>query len=270
MARVLAISSYVVHGHVGLCAIVPALQAIGHEVMAVPSVVLSNHYGYRNVTGVDVAAVQLTAILEGLKANGWLDNVDAVITGYLPSPEHVEAITAMLARLGETLPDVLYLCDPVLGDDPDGLYVSAELAAAVRDALVPLADVVTPNRFELAWLTGSEVASAADANRAAKQLGDDVSVVTTSIPAGDGLIENVLAGWREDDVIVVHERSGVPRGTGDLFAALYLGFILDEYDESDALAKATGVVDEVVEASLGREELQIAGILFDVISGGDA
>lgn len=269
MARVLAISSYVAHGHVGLSAIVPALQAMGHEVMAVPSVVLSNHYGYREVAGVEVTAAQLAALLDGLKANGWLDNVDAVITGYLPSPEHVATITATLARLGEALPDVLYLCDPVLGDDPGGLYVSAELAASVRDALVPLADILTPNRFELAWLTGAEVATAADASRAAKQLGDDVCVVTTSVPAGDSLLENVLSGWREDDVIVVHERTGVPRGTGDLFAALYLGYVLLGYEESDALAKSTGIVDELVEASLGFEELQIAGILCDVINSSD-
>lgn len=269
MARVLAVSSHVAHGHVGLSAVVPALQAMGHDVIAVPTVVLSNHYGYADVGGFEVSAEQMTDILRGLRANGRLDTVEAVITGYLPSKDQVAAIADELARLGETLPDVLYLCDPVLGDDPGGLYVDAGLAAWVRDKLVPLADIITPNRFELAWLTEADVASAGDASSAAKLLGDDVSVVTTSVPAGDGFLENVLAGWREDDVVVVRERTGVPHGTGDLFAALYLGFVLDGFEESDALAKAVGVVDEVIEASLNCAELQLAGILFDLIRSGN-
>ncbi len=269
MARVLAVSSHVAHGHVGLNAVVPALQAMGHDVMAVPTVVLSNHYGYAEVGGFEVAPQKMTEIFRGLRANGHLNDVDAVITGYLPTPEHVEAIADELARLGEASPNVLYLCDPVLGDDPGGLYVKPELAASVRDKLVPLADVITPNRFELAWLTGADVGTAAEASGAARLLGDDVSVATTSVPAGDGLLEIVLAGWREEDVIAVHERNGVPHGIGDLFAALYLGFLLEGYNESDALAKATGVVEEVVEASLNRDELQLAGLLPDVIRSGD-
>lgn len=269
MARVLAVSSFVADGHVGLGAVVPALHAMGHDVVAVPTVVLSNHYGYPHVGGFEVECAKLVEILGGLRANGRLDRVDAVITGYLPGCDHVDAIASELAQLGELLPDALYLCDPVLGDDPDGLYVSPELAACVRDKLVGLADIITPNRFELAWLTGTDVASAADAARAARLLGEDVSVTTTSVPAGDKFLENVLTGWREDDVIVVHECDGVPHGTGDLFAALYLGFILEGYEESDALAKATGVVDEVVEASLNRNELQLAGLLTDIIRSDD-
>lgn len=269
MARILAVSSFVADGHVGLRSIAPALQAMGHDVMAVPSVVLSNHYGYRDVGGFELSAMQMSDILGGLRANGRLDAVDAVITGYLPGSDHIEAVASELSRLGDALPEILYLCDPVLGDDPGGLYVPAELAAEVRDTLVPLADIITPNRFELSWLTGADVPTAADASAASRLLGDDVSVVTTSVPAGDGLLENVLSGWEEDDVIVVNERRGVPHGTGDLFSALYLGYLLDGLEESDALAKATGVVDEVIEASLDRRELQLAGLLGDVIRGND-
>ncbi|MBU2582421.1 MAG: pyridoxal kinase [Alphaproteobacteria bacterium] len=269
MARVLAISSFVARGHVGLGAILPALQAMGHEVMAVPSVVLSSHYGYKTVTGFDVEAGQMVSILDGLRSNGWLDTTDAILTGFLPSDQHVSAIATVLERIADKRPEVLYLCDPVFGDDPGGLYVPEELAASVRGILVPLADIVTPNRFELSWLTGTDVTTAADASSAARLLGEDVSVVTTAVPAGDGLLENVLCGWQEDDVIVVNERSGVPHGTGDLLAALYLGYLLDGYAESDSLAKSTGVVDEVIEASLGRDELLLAGLLSDIIRGNE-
>lgn len=254
MARILAISSYVANGHVGLGAVVPALQAMGHEVIAVPTVVLSDHYGYDEVGGFEVGVEQLNAILKGLKANGWFGKLDAVMTGFLPSALHVEAVVTAIGRLRRSSPAAIYLCDPVMGDEEGGLYVAEEVAAAVRDRLVTIAQLVTPNRFELAWLTGAEIDDPRSAIKAAGEL-DATSVVATSVPAGQGLIANVLADkklacW---EVTTIHRH--VPHGTGDLFSALVLGNLLHHKDGPEAVARATAGVRIVVEASLGREEL---------------
>ena len=256
MARVLAISSFVAFGHVGLGAIVPALQALGHDVIALPTVVLSSHYGYREVGGFDLERDQIRSIVNGLTANGWLDEVDAVLTGYMPSLDLVTSFARMLENLGAGRPDVLYLCDPVIGDDPRGVYVAEEVAAAIRDMLVPLADVITPNRFELQWLSGAPVTDAASADAAAELIGADL-VAATSIPAGPGMIANIISAEDMAGQSRHPLRKGVPHGTGDLFAALLLGHLLNGLGESEALARASAGVDIMVRESLGLTEMRL-------------
>lgn len=256
MARILAISSYVAYGHVGLAAIVPALQAMRHEVIAIPTVVLSSHNGYEAVRGFPLTGEQIDGLIESLVSNGWLDEVDAVLTGYMPSVEVTASLAAALARLGSANPEVLYLCDPVLGDDPGGLYVGEDVAVAMRDRLVPLADIVTPNRFELAWLSGLPVDSPADADAASDEIGADL-LVATSIPASERMIANVYS-TPEQTGRAEHERfPQVPHGTGDLFAALLLGHMLEGCDAADATSRATAGVRLVIESSVDSDELRL-------------
>lgn len=261
MARILAISSQVAFGHVGLSAIVPALQRLGHEVIVVPTVVLSNHYGYETVGGLHIEPDAFTSILAALQSNGWLDGLDALITGYMPSVRHVEVVARALVRMADEMPDLLYLCDPVIGDDPDGLFVRAEVADAIRDQLVPLADIVTPNRMELAWLTGQPVTDCASADAASGMFGGDLVVAATSIPSGAGQLANLLS--TEDDACYTSTpwRGGVPHGTGDLFAALLLGHMLNGAEDRESLARAAAGVGQVILASIGAVELK----LFDTL-----
>ena len=149
MGRILAISSQVARGSVGLSAITAALQRLGHEVVALPTVILSSHLGYPNVAGTKVDVGTLHQMLGALETNGWLAEVDAVLTGYLPSRAHVRFAAEAFARVRAIQPQSLNFCDPVLGDDPEGLYVDPGAAEAVREELLPIADLVSPNRFEL-------------------------------------------------------------------------------------------------------------------------
>lgn len=261
MARILAISSQVAYGHVGLSAIVPALHRLGHEVIAVPTVVLSNHYGYETVGGANIEPGAFAAILAALQDNGWLQDIDAVMTGYMPSVQHVELVARALTRLADELPDFIYLCDPVIGDDPDGLFVAADVAAAIRDQLVPLADIVTPNRMELAWLTSQSVTDCASADMASEVLGDDLVVAATSIPAGPGQLANLLSSVDEACFASTAWRAGVPHGTGDLFAALLLGHMLNGADDRDALARAAAGIGAVIQDSIGAAELRLVDAL---------
>ncbi len=256
MARILAISSFVSHGHVGLAAMTPVLQALGHEVVGVPTVVLSNHRGYEACGGFALSARQLGEILQGLKSNGWLEDIDAVVSGYVADAGQAELIAATIERMAEAGNDFLYVCDPVLGDDPKGLYVPEELAASVRDDLVPLADFVTPNRFELGWLTGAEVLDADGADAACEMLDVDI-VVATSIPAGEGRIANLFSDSETALTAVGRRYEGVPNGTGDVLAALFLGHVLNDVDETEAFAMAASGTNLVIEASLGAEELRL-------------
>ena len=170
MARILAISSQVASGHVGLSAIVPALQRLGHDIVALPTILLSNHPGRLPASGTRIDPAVLDQMLETLDANGRLDEIDAILTGYLPSAAHVAVAASAVRRCRIKSEGTVFLCDPVIGDDPKGVYIDPEAAAAMRATLLPLADIATPNRFELAWLSDQSVVGPETAIQAARSL----------------------------------------------------------------------------------------------------
>lgn len=258
MARVLLISSDVAYGHVGNAAARFALQRLGHEVLALPTVVLSSHLGYKKVGGQRIDAATLTSMIEALEANHLLASVDAVLTGYLPSPEHVDvAIAAIESVRSKSKSSVLVAVDPVLGDDPDGLYVEKAAATAVRGRLAGLADLLTPNRFELEWLSGEAVANARGAQSAARTLGV-AAVLATSIPGSTKReIDNVLITSGNAIRSSTKRRKSVPHGTGDLLTALMLGHLLSGKSQARALGLAVGGIEAVIEASAGEPELKL-------------
>ena len=148
---VLSAQSQVCGGHVGNGAAVFALQRNGVEVISFPTAVLSNHNGYPNVGSLPVNAQDLRAVLRSLGHNGFLGRCDAVLSGYLTEtsgPIVVDAVQQIRARGGAGH----YLCDPVMGDD-GRCYVSDGVVQMMRELVVPAADIITPNLFELAMLT---------------------------------------------------------------------------------------------------------------------
>ncbi|HEY7669624.1 MAG TPA: pyridoxal kinase [Hyphomicrobium sp.] len=268
MARVLALSSHVAYGSVGLAAIVPALQALGHEVVALPTIVLSNHPGHACFTGVEIAPATLDEILDSLDANGWLSSIDAVLTGYLPTEAHVSVARSAFARVSEANGSAFLVCDPVLGDLPGGLYIDAGAAAATRDHLLPACSLATPNAFELSWLSGEPVETVEDAVVAARVLGVK-AVLATSIPAGDDRLATLLVGKKETRACIVPRRETAPHGTGDLLAALYVGHALNGETPDACLARAAAAVEACIGLSAGRNELSLAaaGAIFSQAAG---
>ncbi|MDF0598104.1 PfkB family carbohydrate kinase [Psychromarinibacter halotolerans] len=251
MAHILILSSWVAHGHVGLSAATPVLQALGHRVTQLPTVVLSNHAAWPHVAGARVPVDQIAAMADAAQANGWLRDVDAVLTGYLPTADHV----ALAVRLLDDLPDARKVVDPVLGDAPKGLYIAEDAARAIRDDLVPRADIVTPNAFELSWLTGQDVGSVAQALSAARTLGPRLGprVLVTSAPAGDGQTGVLDSG--DATLFATPHRDGVPNGVGDVFSALVAAGV--------PLPQAMGHLQALIDASLGADHLRIAETAAD-------
>ena len=259
MATVIAISSFVARGTVGLRAILPALDRMGHETVACPTILLSNHLGHPRAEGVAVAPATLEAVLEALDANGWLAQADAVLTGYLPSVDHVAITEALIRRLRALRPGAPIVCDPVLGDDPGGLYVPKGVAEAVRDRLLPLATHVKPNRFELGLLSGRPVETQADIVAAARALAAAPVVLASSIPVGGDRLANIVVTGDGASQCTVARESGVPHGTGDLLAALFTAHVLDGSDPIASAALAAGGVARAIALSKGSDELQLVG-----------
>lgn len=259
MQRVLVMSSYVTHGAVGLQATLPPLQRPGLDIIALPTILLSSHPGYARFAGAPVAPELLDAMTAALDANGWLAGVGAILTGYLPSAEHVAWARRTVDRVRTLNAKVGYVCDPVLGDDPGGLYVSLAAAEAVRDDLVPVAGIITPNRFELSWLSGIDVTDPKSAVAAARALGC-TRTAATSIPDADETLANLLITPSVIWKCSVTQMPDVPHGTGDLFAGLLLASLLDADPDDAALAHATGGVAYALNCGGGAQDLALSGL----------
>ena len=251
MARILALSSQVARGHVGLSAIVPALQRLGHEVWPLPTILLSNRRACARCE--DRRAGGPGGNCRCTRANGWLGEIEAVITGYYG--EHVHLAGSIVRRLRSTQ-SIYYLCDPVLGDEPKGLYIDPKAATAIRDVLQPLADVITPNRFELQWLTNLPTQSFEGVIQASAVLKNTAVVVTSALKQEDTL-ENLLVEGGRVQSCSVPFREVVPHGTGDFFSGLILGHYLNGASMAEAMAKAAAGVEQAIAASAGREELAL-------------
>ena len=252
MARILALSSWVAHGHVGLSAAVPALQALGHVVTPLPMTILSNHPGWPHVAGARLPCDQLGAMIEALDRNGWLAGVEAGLTGYMPTPDHVDLAAALIRRLCRSRPVPRVIVDPVLGDLPKGLYVPVSVAEAVRDRLVPLADTLTPNAFELGWLTGEAVGTLEAVQVAAAGLFPSApaqTVLVTSAPAPEGWIGTLSVSRHAALSWATPRREGVPNGVGDVLSGLIAAGL--------PAGAALGHLSTLIEASLGAPHLRI-------------
>lgn len=262
MARILTISSQVIRGHVGNSIAGYALARLGHEVWQLPTIILSNHPGHLHSASLLVDPGQAGDMLDALAANGWLQEVDAVISGYLPSPEHVALVGDLIQGL-RSKREIIYLCDPILGDDPKGLYIDQAAADAIQQHLIPVADVATPNWFELKWMMSNASQKEPDLDSLLMSLGPN-QVLVTSMPAAAGtMIANALfvRGAEKHHnkfwTIEVPRLAHVPHGSGDLLAALYLGHVMNAKLPTDAFAASVAGVEATILDSTSSDELRL-------------
>jgi pyridoxine kinase len=257
MAKVLSISSQVVYGHVGNSSTAFVLQRMGHEVLSLPTVLLSSRPGYEAIAGERIDPAKLDELLAAALRNGWLRDITAVLTGYIPTPSHATLCERWIESIKTLNTEAIYLCDPIIGDEPAGIYVSEEAAAAVRDRLVPLADIITPNCFEVGWLSGHRISDPASAAAAARYLSPS-AVLITSAPAGSSdQLANILVEGPHTAATVCPRETVHARGTGDFFAANFLGHLLRGLDKRLALQAASSAAGLVLAASIGKAELSL-------------
>jgi pyridoxine kinase len=266
MTTILAISSHVARGHVGLAATVPALQCLGHEVWALPTVLLASRPGLGRLARHDLPPPDLAAMLGALEADGCFGSLGAVLTGYFPSAASVTTAADAVRRIKQAVPDVPVLVDPIVGDG-GRLYVAEVTAAAIRDELLPLATIATPNLFELQWLTGAPGTGPPGPVNSARRLGPRTVVVTSAAETRNGVATLAVSGTELIERTLAR-RSAIPNGAGDLFAGLFLGHLLNHQvlaqgsspDLAPALDASLADLDRVLAASAGREVLALSAL----------
>ena len=264
MASALILSSHVASSRVGGSAQALALAQFRLDPILVPTVLYGRHPGWGEPGGAPVPIEVFEGMLEGVEAHGALGRVDLIITGYFVSADQVRAAARVIQaaraaprRNGSRRP--LVVVDPIMGDAGVGLYVPAEVAGALVEALLPLADVVAPNAWELERLTGVSARDPEGAVQAARRLGRPTLV--SSVERG-GDIGAVYAD-RSEAWLAAHVRApAAPRGAGDLLTALFAAALVEGQTTAYALSRAVGGVAETIFAAAAWEarELPVAAM----------
>jgi pyridoxine kinase len=256
---VIVISSHVVRGSVGNRAAVFALETLGHQVWALPTVVLPWHPGHGRSTRLTFAEADFDAAIDDLIRAPWIGEVKAVLSGYFGNAAQARSVSRLVMALREQNPELFYVCDPVMGD-LGGLYVPETTAEAIRDHLIPLASLATPNRYELSWLAGAPLDSNAAIMDAALSLGPSRMLVTSAVPMMAGGTGNLYLSGRHALLAEHRVIDNPPNGLGDLLAALFLSRLLSGMEDEKALQLATASVYEVLARAVkrGSDELTLA------------
>jgi pyridoxine kinase len=273
VTTILSIQSSVAYGHVGNSAATFPLMRMGVEVYPVLTVHFSNHTGYGEWRGPLLAAADVADVITGIDERGALGRVDAVLSGYQGGEDVGAVILDAVALVKSRNPAAVYCCDPVMGDVGRGFFVRPGIPELMRDTVVPAAQIITPNQFELEYLTGratgtlTELLDAADAARA---MGPQTVLVTS-------VVHEAAAGGTIDMIAVTADGAWsvttplLPRtftGAGDLTAATFLAHLLSSGSVARAVGQTAAVVYGVLKATVesGQSELQLVAAQDEIAS----
>jgi pyridoxine kinase len=264
--NILSIQSHVAYGHVGNASAVFPMQRLGVEVWPVHTVQFSNHTGYGSWKGRVFDGPAIEELVEGIAERGVLERCDGVLSGYMGSADIGNAVLSAVARVRALNPRALYCCDPVIGDVGRGVFVRPGIPEFMREQAVPAADIVTPNQFELDYLSGLKTQTLADVKQAvaAVQAMGPRAVLVTSVETQETPSDaiDLVAGeggrfWR----VRTPRLSLSVNGAGDAIAALFFVHYARAGSAQAALAEASasiyGLLKRTEEAG-SREILTIA------------
>ncbi|MGL5446613.1 MAG: pyridoxal kinase PdxY [Rhabdaerophilum sp.] len=264
---ILSIQSHVAYGHVGNASAVFPMQRLGVEVWPVHTVQFSNHTGYGAWRGLVFEASLISECVTGIAERGVLGQCEAVLSGYMGSPETGAAILDAVSRVRAENPKALYACDPVIGDVGRGIFVRPGIPEFFREKAVAVADIITPNQFELSFLANREIATRADLAKAlalVHAMGPRVILVTSLMledTPDDAL--DLAVSTREGGLY----RLRTPKldcnvnGAGDAIMALFLVHILRTSDPILAMQLAGSSIHGLLQKTIAagsREILTVA------------
>ncbi|WP_431831290.1 pyridoxal kinase PdxY [Corynebacterium pseudodiphtheriticum] len=262
MNTVLSIQSHVSFGHVGNSAAVFPLQRAGYEVWPVHTVNFSNHTGYGDWGGPLLPAEQVADVINGLERREAFDKINVILSGYQGSPEIAGVITDAVKRIKQQNPDALYACDPVMGNAKSGCFVDDSIPPLLRDKVIPVADIATPNQFELGYLTGKPVETfeqVLEAVRALQKMGPRVVLVTSLVRPENptGVIEMLAVDGDEAYLVQTPYLDFKRNGSGDVTAALFSAHYAYHGEVSQVLEATAASVYELLETTYKRGSTEL-------------
>lgn len=271
--NILSIQSWVSYGHVGNAAALFPMQRLGVEVWSVNTVQFSNHTGYGAWRGLVLPASVIHDLVTGIEERGVLPGCDALLSGYLGDPEVAEAVLHAHARVQAANPRAIYCADPVIGDEGQGVYVRPGIAELMRDRIVPAADILTPNLFELRYLTGLPCDTLAGVKQAVASLQarGPRRILVTSLRTEDTPDDRLDMLAAEGGAYYRLRAPLLPlaiNGAGDAVAALFLVHTLFGKSAAEALSAAGSAIFGVLRhtAETGQAEIALIAAQQELVS----
>ncbi|WP_431796546.1 pyridoxal kinase PdxY [Microbacterium enclense] len=262
--KVLSIQSAVAYGHVGNSAAVFPLQRIGVEVLPVYTVNFSNHTGYGAWRGPLISPADVADVITGIEERGVFGDIDVVLSGYQGGEGIADVIIDAVARVKKANPDAVYACDPVMGNAKSGCFVAPAIPDLLRERVIPVADVITPNQFELGFLTGTDpgsIESTLESADLARARGPR-TVLVTSVERPDREPDTIEMMVVDDAGAWIVQTPLIPmkaNGSGDVTAALFTAHYRRTADAGDALARTASSVFDLLQNTYdaGSRELRL-------------
>lgn len=270
---IISIQSQVVHGHVGNSAAVLPMQTRGLNVAAVPTTLLSNHPGFETMRGRVLESELVGDLLRGVEERGLVETSRYIVSGYLGSRANGEVVAAFVKRARQLNPHITYICDPVMGDSNLGVFVADQVIECLLDHLVPLADLLTPNQFEIGLITQSQPRSWHELETGATRIqafrGARLVITGCAFPdTPDGSLENVVFDGETRTRLASPRLPIVPVGTGDLFTGLLTANLAHGHALVEATRDAASVVLDVLGRTIaeGEHEMQLGSVIDALLS----
>ena len=264
---VLSISSYVSRGYVGNRVISFALETLGIEVVALPTVIFSNHPGNSSYKGFSIDSSDLAAFFEELNKTSDLNNIDLVLSGYIGNVNQVSKIIKIVNQI-KKLKEKLYICDPIIGNEK-GMFINPEVAENIKNNLVPLADIITPNQFELEYLSGKEIRNMNDiiaSSEIVRGMGAK-SIILTSSHIENKLVSIFCLDEKEGWLFKVPFLLTSSNGAGDLFSALICYYsCYMKMSLKNSVEKTVATCWSVIKNSKNTDDLDIIKFLKKSLS----
>lgn len=270
--NLISIQSHVAYGHVGNAAAVFPLQRMGVEVWPIHTVQFSNHTGYGEWKGQVFDAGLIRDVVAGIEAREVLGECNGVLSGYMGGADIGEAILDAVATVKRANPEARYCCDPVIGDVGRGIFVRPGIPEFMKAKAVSAADIITPNQFELDYLSSRKSGTAAqvrDALKAVHDLGPR-TILVTSLHTDETPDHSIDMLASDDSGCFRLRTSKLPlsvNGAGDAIAALFFAHYLRTGEIRQALSSAGSSIFGILSctAEMGSREIQLIAAQDEIV-----
>lgn len=257
--KILSIQSRLVYGYVGNNVAELAIQLHGLDVISLPTVLLATHTGHKPIYGHATDKPSFDELIKGVEAIHVLDTTACVVTGYIGTDDILDSTLDFVKKIKKQYPNKIYICDPVMGDFDQGMYVPESVATKIQEELIPLCDLLTPNQFELEHMLGQKINTIQEITELVANVEafrNKTFIVTGCLleDTPNGIIESLVIRDGKIDRIHSKKIEVMVTGAGDLYTAILASQLATGKDVLVAVKVASDTL------SLCFEDLKTQGL----------
>lgn len=248
--KIAVINDFCGFGRCSTAVALPIISQMKIQCCPLPTSVFSNHTGYPSYFFDDYTDKMQSYITEWKRLRL---KFDGILSGFLSSQKQIEIVKKFIRDF--STPETTIIIDPVMGDNGKAYTTFSTDFCEQMKELVSFANILTPNLTEACILTDTEYKGQSFSN---KELFDiavklscfgDSKVVISGIEKG-AFLGNVVYEPGFEPHMYKQKKSGATRaGTGDVFASVIAGDIINGADFTSAVKKAAGFVKKAIAAT---------------------